>query len=417
MLDQSIYDKADEIIKNHVKDKDPLIPVMKDIQAIYSTIAPELLSYVAQKLDISEEDAYSSASERFSVDLKGKYVVKVCDGIACHNKKGPELLTHLYNVLGLSADKNTTDDLLFTVEPSGCLRSCGQAPVMMVNDTLYPSMTPEKVSEIINLLRVEFNDLLENGIENIPSDKAINISGGLNNPGLYDLEPGMSIRDIIDNVCGGLLPTREFKAAIIGGSPGGCLIVTDLDYCLDFDSLKKGGTLIRTRTLKILDQNSCIVEAIRAFIEYTVNNEICGKCVPCREGTMRMLEILNDIVSGKGTPEHLNMLYELGTAITDTALCRIGIVAVAPVLYALDNFHDEFVEHIEDKKCRAGECKALSSYYIVPEICRGCSKCARNCPVGAISGEIKNPFVIDQSKCIKCGACASGCPFKAITIN
>lgn len=416
MLDQSLYDQADEIIKSHADEKEPLIPVMKDIQKIYSTIAPELLSYVADKLDISEEDAYSSASKRFSVDLKGKYVIKVCDGIACHSKKGPDLLDHLYKLLSLSPDKNTTDDLLFTVEPSECLRSCGQAPVVMVNDKLYPQMTTDKLTEVINLLRVEFNDLLELGIENMPSDNAIKISGHLNKPGLYDLTPEMSIREIIDTVCGGLTEGHTFKAAMIGGSPGGCLIVNDIDYKLDFEKLKKSGTMIRTRTLKIFDEKSCIVENVRAFLEYSVNNEICGKCVPCREGTLRMLEIMNDIVSGRSTPSSFEILKELGNAVMDTALCRLGISAVSPVLSTMRDFESEYLEHINERKCPAGQCKALSQYIIRPELCKGCSKCARNCPVNAISGEIKNPFDIDQTKCIKCGACAAGCPFKAISV-
>ena len=144
-------------------------------------------------------------------------------------------------------------------------------------------------------------------------------------------------------------------------------------------------------------------------------NESCGKCVPCREGTMRMLEILEDIVNGRGTEEQLDLLEELGRAITDTALCGLGKSAALPVLSTLKVFRDEYMEHVVEKKCRTGTCKALSSFMIVPELCKGCSKCARNCPVEAISGELKSPFTIDQSKCIKCGACADNCPFGAVT--
>lgn len=415
MLDQSLYEKADEIIKIHGKKQESLIPVMKDIQKIYNTIAPELLSYVAKSLGVPVEAAYSSASNKFSVDLKGKYVIKVCNGIACHARAGEKLLEHLYKELNLSANKNTTDDLLFTVEQSDCLSACGQAPVMMVNDKLYPQMTPEKVSEVIGALRVEFNELLENGIENMPSDKAIDIKGNLNKTGLMDIPEGTTLREIIENYCGGFTEGKSFKAAQIGTAPGGYRIVKDLDYKLDFDALKKAKTMIRTRVLIIMDEDTCMVDTIHKRLKYSVENEICGKCVPCREGTMRMDEIMEDIVEGRACVEQLDILQELGNAVVDTGLCLLGITAVIPVLDALRDFNEEFVEHIEEKKCRAGKCKALLNYTIVPNLCRGCSKCARNCPVNAITGEIKNPFEIDKTKCIKCGACALGCPFKAIT--
>jgi len=416
MLDQSIFDKADEIIKKHKKEKDPLISIMQEIQAIYNTIAPEVLSYVAKELGISEEDAYSSASNDFSFDikLKGRYVISVCDGIACHNKKGTIILDHLYKELGLSPEKNTTDDLLFTVQPSACLRSCGQAPVMMVNDDLHPSMTPEKATELINQLRVEFNDILENGVENIPSGKAINVAGNITTSGHFEIPPKTTLRQILNDYCGGFKKGYDFKAAQIGSNPGGILIVTDLDFEIDFDELKK--QLVRSRSITFFDQYTCIVETVRANLEYSVQNEVCGKCVPCREGTARMLEILEDIVNGRGTLDNFSLLKELGLAIEDTALCSLGISFVTPILSTIDTFEKEFIEHISEKKCLAGKCKALANYEIVPSLCKGCSKCARNCPVSAISGEIKSPFVIDKSKCIKCGACATGCPFKAISI-
>lgn len=416
MLDKSIYDNADEIIKKHSSDKEPLIPIMQEIQAIYTTIAPELLSYVATKLGISEEAAYSSASNDFSfeIGLKGRYVISVCDGIACHAKKGTLLLEHLYKELGLSPEKNTTDDLLFTIQPSPCLRSCGQAPVIMVNDELYPSMTIEKTNELIKKLRVEFNDILENGVENLPSTTAISINGNLNKTGPFELPPKSTIGTIISDICEGFKPGFTFKAAQIGAAPGGVLIITDPDFVVDFDELKK--KLVRTKSITIYDQTTCIVDSVRTILDYAVTNEVCGKCVPCREGTKRMQEILEDIVNGRGTIENLVILKELGTAIADTALCSLGISFVTPVLSTLETFEDEYREHIIEKKCHTGKCKALANYEIVPSLCKGCSKCARNCPVSAISGEIKSPFEIDKTKCIKCGACASGCPFKAITI-
>ena len=171
--------------------------------------------------------------------------------------------------------------------------------------------------------------------------------------------------------------------------------------------------MIGSGGLVVMDENTCMVEVARFFMNFT-QNESCGKCVPCREGTRRMLEILEDIVAGKGTMEQLDILQELGEAITDTALCGLGKSAALPVLSTLKNFREEYIEHVVDKRCRTGNCQALRRYIIDPSKCKGCSKCARNCPVEAISGQVKEPFTIDTSKCIKCGACMENCAFGAI---
>ncbi len=252
------------------------------------------------------------------------------------------------------------------------------------------------------------------GTEKSPGTKAFAVTGSINNTGLIEVPMGTTLREIIYDIGGGIKGGKAFKAVQIGGPSGGCLISADLDVPLDFDSLKAKGAMIGSGGLVIMDEDTCMVEVARFFMNFT-QNESCGKCVPCREGTMRMLEILEDIVNGRGTMEMLDLLEELGTAITDTALCGLGKSAALPVLSTLRVFRDEYEEHVKDKKCRTGTCKALASYTISPELCKGCSKCARNCPVGAITGEIKSPFTIDQSKCIKCGACADNCPFKAIT--
>ena len=254
------------------------------------------------------------------------------------------------------------------------------------------------------------------GTEKSPGTKAFAVTGSINNTGLIEVPMGTTLREIIYEIGGGIKNGKEFKAVQIGGPSGGCLISTDLDVPLDFDSLKAKGAMIGSGGLVIMDEDTCMVEVARFFMNFT-QNESCGKCVPCREGTKRMLEILEDIVNGKGTMEDLDMLEELGTAITDTALCGLGKSAALPVLSTLRVFRDEYEEHVRDKKCRTGTCKSLCKYEIDETLCKGCSKCARNCPVGAISGEIKSPFKIDQSKCIKCGACSDGCPFKAISLK
>ena len=252
------------------------------------------------------------------------------------------------------------------------------------------------------------------GTEKSPGTKAFAVTGSINNTGLIEVPMGTTLREIIYDIGGGIKGGKQFKAVQIGGPSGGCLISSDLDVALDFDSLKEKGAMIGSGGLVVMDEDTCMVEVARFFMNFT-QNESCGKCVPCREGTMRMLEILEDIVNGRGTMEQLDLLEELGHAITDTALCGLGKSAALPVLSTLRVFRDEYEEHVRDRKCRTGTCKALSSYTIDPDKCRGCSKCARNCPVGAISGEIKSPYRIDQSKCIKCGACMENCPFGAIS--
>ncbi len=253
------------------------------------------------------------------------------------------------------------------------------------------------------------------GTEKSPGTKAFAVTGSINNTGLIEVPMGTTLREIVYEIGGGIKNGKEFKAVQIGGPSGGCLIGTDLDLPLDFDSLKKRGAMIGSGGLVIMDEDTCMVEVARFFMNFT-QNESCGKCIPCREGTKRMLEILEDIVAGRGTMEQLDMLEELGTAITDTALCGLGKSAALPVLSTLKTFRDEYEEHVLEKKCRTGNCQALRTYKIDPDKCKGCSKCARNCPVSAISGVIKSPYTIDPSKCIKCGACESDCPFGAIEI-
>lgn len=251
------------------------------------------------------------------------------------------------------------------------------------------------------------------GTETSPGTKAFALTGSVKNTGLIEVPMGTTLREIVYDIGGGVKGDVPFKAVQIGGPSGGCLVTSNLDVKLDFDSLKKLGAMIGSGGLVVMDENTCMVEVARFFMNFT-QNESCGKCVPCREGTRRMLEILEDIVAGKGTMEQLDILQELGEAITDTALCGLGKSAALPVLSTLKNFRDEYIEHVVDKRCRTGNCQALRRYIIDPSKCKGCSKCARNCPAEAITGKVKEPFVIDTAKCIKCGACMENCAFGAI---
>ncbi len=251
------------------------------------------------------------------------------------------------------------------------------------------------------------------GTENSTGTKTFALTGNIKNAGLIEVPMGTTLKEIIFDIGGGMRDGGEFKAVQIGGPSGGCLTEEHFDLPLDFDSLSKVGAIIGSGGLVVMDKKTCMVEVARFFMDFT-QKESCGKCVPCREGTKRMLEILNRIVDGKGEDGDIELLKELGETISKTALCGLGKTAAGPVLSTIKYFEDEYKAHIYDKKCPAGACQKLKQIVIDPELCKGCSKCARNCPVNAISGEIKKPFVIDQTKCIKCGACISNCAFKAI---
>ena len=251
------------------------------------------------------------------------------------------------------------------------------------------------------------------GTETSKGTKTFALTGDVNNTGLIEIPMGTTLREIVFDIGGGMRDGKKFKAVQIGGPSGGCLTEEHLDIPMDYDNLIKAGAMVGSGGLVVMSDKTCIVEVARFFMNFT-QNESCGKCVPCREGTKNMLAILQKIVDGKGEMEDIETLEKLALAVKDGSLCGLGKTAPNPVLSTLKYFKDEYIAHIKDKKCPAGVCSKMTTYEIDPEKCKGCSKCARNCPVGAISGEIKSPFTIDQEKCIKCGACVSNCPFKAI---
>ena len=251
------------------------------------------------------------------------------------------------------------------------------------------------------------------GTETSKGTKTFALTGDVNNTGLIEIPMGTTLREIVFDIGGGMRDGKKFKAVQIGGPSGGCLTEEHLDIPMDYDNLIKAGAMVGSGGLVVMSDKTCIVEVARFFMNFT-QNESCGKCVPCREGTKNMLAILQRIVDGNGTMEDLDTLEELAKNVKEGSLCGLGKTAPNPVLSTLKYFRDEYIAHIRDKKCPAGVCSKMTSYVIDPEKCKGCSKCARNCPVGAISGEIKSPYTIDQEKCIKCGACIDNCPFKAI---
>ena len=254
------------------------------------------------------------------------------------------------------------------------------------------------------------------GTPESPGTKAFALTGSVKNTGLIEVPMGTSLRHIIYDIGGGLKSGAAFKGVQIGGPSGGCLIDDQIDHPLDFDSVKKLDAIMGSGGLVVMDENTCMVEVARFFMSFT-QRESCGKCVPCREGTKRMLEILERIVAGKGELSDLDELEELANMVQSMALCGLGKSAPLPVISTLKRFRDEYVEHIVDKKCRAKVCTALRQFHINPEFCIGCGKCAKNCPAGAISGKIKHPHVINNDVCIKCGSCKDNCNFDAIYVE
>ena len=252
------------------------------------------------------------------------------------------------------------------------------------------------------------------GTEKSKGTKVFALGGKINNTGLVEIPMGTTLREIIYDIGGGIPNGKKFKAAQTGGPSGGCIPAEHLDIPIDYDNLIAIGSLMGSGGMIVMDEDNCMVNIAKFFLEFTVD-ESCGKCPPCRIGTRRMLEILDRITKGKGEDGDIEKLEKLAKNIKASALCGLGQTAPNPVLSTLRYFRDEYEAHIYEKRCPAGVCKALLNYVIDPDKCRGCSLCARNCPAGAISGQVRTPFVIDAKKCIKCGACETNCKFGAIS--
>ena len=252
------------------------------------------------------------------------------------------------------------------------------------------------------------------GTEKSKGTKVFALGGNINNVGLVEVPMGITLREIVYDIGGGVPNGKEFKAAQTGGPSGGCLPAEHLDTPIDYESLSAIGSMMGSGGLIVMDDSTCMVNLARFFLDFTVD-ESCGKCPPCRIGTKRMLKILERLVNGKGKEGDIEKLESLAMNIKRSSLCGLGQTAPNPVLSTIKYYRDEYEAHIKEKRCPAGECKAMTKVVIDKEKCKGCSACSRKCPVNAISGEIKQPFEIDQDKCIKCGVCIATCPFKAIS--
>ena len=250
------------------------------------------------------------------------------------------------------------------------------------------------------------------GTEGSPGTKAFALTGNVVNTGLIEVPMGTTLREVVYDIGGGIKNGKKFKAVQIGGPSGGCLTEEHLDLPMDFDSLKKVGAIIGSGGLVVMDEDSCMVNIAQFFMNF-ICEESCGKCTPCREGTTRMNEILTRITHGNGRMSDIDELKSLGKMIQTSSLCGLGKTAPNPVLSTLQNFEAEYIEHIRDKRCHCGTCKQLAQF-VITDKCIGCTKCARNCPVNAITGTVRHQHVIDTTKCIKCGTCKANCPVGAI---
>jgi NADH:ubiquinone oxidoreductase subunit F (NADH-binding)/(2Fe-2S) ferredoxin len=254
------------------------------------------------------------------------------------------------------------------------------------------------------------------GTEKSKGTKVFALAGKINNVGLIEVPMGITLREVIFEIGGGIKDGKKFKAVQTGGPSGGCLTEKHLDTPIDYDNLIAAGSMMGSGGMIVMDEDDCMVSMAKFYLDFTVE-ESCGKCAPCRIGNKRLNEILEKICKGDGTMEDIALLKNLSNVVKDTSLCGLGQTSPNPVLSTLDNFYDEYMAHVNEKKCPSGQCKALLQYWIDPENCVGCTACARNCPVNAIAGERKGVHIIDQATCIKCGACMEKCKFNAVFIK
>lgn len=289
--------------------------------------------------------------------------------------------------------------------PFPAVKGLWEKPTLLNNVETYAN-----IPVIINNGVEWFNSI---GTEKSKGTKVFALGGKINNTGLVEIPMGTTLREIVEEIGGGIPNGKKFKAAQTGGPSGGCIPASLIDTPIDYDSLMSIGSMMGSGGLIVMDEDNCMVDIAKFFLAFTVD-ESCGKCAPCRIGTKRLYEILEKITDGNGTMEDLERLEELAKTIQASSLCGLGQTSPNPVLSTLRYFRDEYIAHVVDKKCPAGVCKNLLNYVIIEDKCKGCSLCARKCPVNAISGQLKSPYTIDTEKCIKCGVCISTCKFGAI---
>jgi NADH-quinone oxidoreductase subunit F/NADP-reducing hydrogenase subunit HndC len=271
----------------------------------------------------------------------------------------------------------------------------------------------ETLATVPYVIRVGADEFKKTGTPTSTGTKVFALGGKITNVGLGEVPMGTTLREVVEEIGGGIPNGKKFKAAQTGGPSGGCIPAKYIDTPIDYEHLVALGSMMGSGGLIVMDEDNCMVDVSKFYLNFTVD-ESCGKCTPCRVGTRKLLQLLEKITDGKGEMEDLEKIQDLATHMKSSSLCALGQSAPNPVLSTLQYFGDEYLAHIKDKKCPAGVCKNLLQYEIIADKCKGCTLCARNCPANAITGTVKNPHVIDTAKCIKCGVCMNNCKFGAI---
>ncbi len=377
--------------------------------------------------------------------LIGAYAIGACEAIVYVRAEYPLAIRRLQNAIDQAKEKGfigqnimgTGFSCEFRIKAGAGAFVCGEETALIESlegsrgmprlKPPFPAQSgywhkPSNINNVETFANVSWiilnggNAFASMGTENSKGTKVFALTGKIKRGGLVEIPMGKTLRDVIFDIGGGIKNDKNFKAVQMGGPSGGCIPTEMLDTVIDYKALSATGAIMGSGGMVVMDDSTCMVEMARFFLDFTAK-ESCGKCVHCRLGTKRMLEILTRITEGNGKPEDIDLLEELCLAIKDGALCGLGQTAPNPVLTTLRYFKNEYIEHIENKSCKAHECTALLRYEINGDACRGCTLCAKKCPVGAISGTVKNPHIIDMEKCIKCGSCVAACRFNAVEVK
>jgi len=407
-----------DVLKKHDNDVSKLKEIISGINEKIGSLPDEALVYAATLLKIKQRAIFeiANANKSYTVDSRGANCIYVCDGRVCRARKSTEIVEALREAVGLKTGQVTTDDKKFTVETVDCLGDCGNGPVIKINNKNFTKMNVAKAIALVNAMKKGTKIGLNEPVKKTDKNE-FKVSGCVKKEGYCKVPMQTTFRQIIDEYAGGMINGHEVKAIFVGDTKTGCYFYgrEALDEEID---LTKNTELVRylsKKGMKVYDDSTCMVEKTLRWMEETMKTS-CGRCIPCTEGTKNLVLSLRRIIDGDGNSDDYDELEIFSDTIKSTSMCGIGKMAANPVISLLKYFSTELNEHIDEKKCSTFSCKKLFEVAIDKELCKGCSKCSRICPVEAISGKITEPFSIDSSKCIRCKACVSACNFDAIKL-